>query len=100
MQAQAFRRSANPPVEEQVGCVAQPRTRLVGMQATACYTSILRFSGRVCGLATHAVDRGAGYGLLTISWKTWICRSGIHARPTAANTVYLDQWNILLVSIR
>ena len=21
-------------------------------------------SGRVCGLATHAVDRGAGYGLL------------------------------------
>ena len=23
-------------------------------------------SGRVCGLATHAVDRGAGYGLLTV----------------------------------
>ena len=23
-------------------------------------------SGRVCGLATHAVDRGAGYGLLAV----------------------------------
>ena len=24
-------------------------------------------SGRVCGLATHAVDRGAGYGLLSLA---------------------------------
>ena len=23
--------------------------------------------GRVCGLATHAVDRGAGYGLLAVT---------------------------------
>ena len=48
--------------------MAQPRTRLVEMQATACYTSVLKFvppAGRVCGAATHAVGIDAGYGLLT-----------------------------------
>ena len=37
------------------------------MQATACYTSVLKFvpsAGRVCGAATHAVGIDAGYGLL------------------------------------
>jgi hypothetical protein len=46
--------------------VAQPRTRLAGMQATACYTLILKFvpsAGRVCGATTHAVGH-ADYGLL------------------------------------
>ena len=49
----------------QVGCVAQPRTRLAGMQATACYASVLKFvpsAGSVCGAATHAVGGDAGYG--------------------------------------
>ena len=47
--------------------MAQPRTRLVEMQATACYTSVLKFmspTGRVCGAATHAVGGDADYGLL------------------------------------
>ena len=37
------------------------------MQATACYTLVLKFvppAGKVCGVATHAVGGDAGYGLL------------------------------------
>ena len=37
------------------------------MQATACYTSVLKFvlhAGDMCGTATHAVGGDAGYGLL------------------------------------
>ena len=47
--------------------MAQPRTRLAGVQATACYTSVLKFvpsAGRVSGVAMHAVSRDSGYGLL------------------------------------
>ena len=47
--------------------MAQPRTRLVEMQATACYILVLKFvpsAGGVCGAATNAVGGDAGYGLL------------------------------------
>ena len=39
------------------------------MQATACYTLVLKFvppAGKVCGVATHAVGGNAGYGLLAV----------------------------------
>ena len=51
---------------------------------TACvphtpYTSILRFAspaGRVCGVAMHAVGRGAGYGLLAVFCYSYIRYTG------------------------
>ena len=33
-------------------------------------------SGRVCGLATHAVGGNAGYGLLHLNLKVCVARSG------------------------
>lgn len=47
-------------------------------------------SGRVCGLATHAVGGNAGYGLLTISWKTLVCsRAFMPDLPLKFNRVLL-----------
>ena len=55
-----------------VGIYAYAGTGCLKQRTRACvphtpYTLVLKFvpsAGRVCGAATHAVGRGAGYGLL------------------------------------
>ncbi len=70
-------------------------------QATACYTLILRFAsptGRVCGVATHAVRGNAGYGLLHHNLKVCVAHSG-RVCGVASHAVDQDACYDLLVFI-
>ena len=76
----------NHSVTTKTACVRTAHTLHLNLKICAAR------SGRVCGVATHAVDRGAGYGLLHLNLEVCVSRSsrvyGVATHMFSVNACY------------